>query len=115
MACASATLCLAGEVARGGLEFVPVLPNLWTEIIFEIDESNPSMFPEGGPGTFDAAFADIGHVQIGVQVPDPLAGGGVFTYDLDGVSIVPAPGSVALLALTALVGRRRRRAAPPAV
>jgi hypothetical protein len=98
----------ANTPAVSGLDFTPVMPDTWTLITFDIDPSNPSLFPEGGPGTFDAAFANIGHVQLGLQVPAGLEGAGEFTFDIDAISIVPTPAAWTVFLLAGL-GRRRRR------
>jgi hypothetical protein len=89
--------------------FAPVLPNQWTPISILIHPINPSFIFEG-PSTFGSVFSNIGHLQIGVDVPDSLAGVDQdFTFDLDQVSIVPAPGALALLAMAGWSRRRRRR------
>jgi len=95
-----------------GLSLVPVLPNTWTQVTFSIDAGNPLMFPEGPPGTFEAAFGNIGNLQLGLVVPLGLAGYAPdVTFDIDRISVIPAPGSGLLLVMSGVFfsrGRRRR-------
>ncbi|MHC5023690.1 MAG: PEP-CTERM sorting domain-containing protein [Planctomycetota bacterium] len=98
-----------------GLDFTPVFPNTWTQITIDISESNPLIILEGGPGTFDAVFNNVGNLQLGLEVPAGLAGfGNDVTFDLDGVAITPAPGALAVFLLAGVAGRRRRRRDLPA-
>ncbi len=91
-----------------GISVTPVMPNTWTEITIEIDPNSPFIIPEGPPGTFEATFGNIGNLQIGLEVPAALAGfPGDVRFDLDSVASIPAPGTLAVLAL-GLVRRRRR-------
>ena len=91
------------------VDFVPVLPNTWTEVTIAIEPANPQFISFSGQ-SFEAVFSSIGNLQIGVQVPGSLAGfDSDFTFDIDNVSIVPAPGAASLLLAGLLTGRRRRR------
>ncbi len=87
-----------------GISFVPVLPNVWTEIVIPIFEGSPNIILEGFP--FGDVFSNIGNVQIGINVTADLIGQTIFV-DLDKVSITPSPGTLPLLGL-AVLGRRRR-------
>lgn len=91
------------------VDFVPVLPNTWTEVTIAIEASNPQFISFSGQ-SFEAVFSSIGNLQIGIDVPVALAGFDAdFTFDLDNVSIVPTPGAAVLLAGAPLAVRRRRR------
>ncbi|MEM0914612.1 MAG: PEP-CTERM sorting domain-containing protein [Planctomycetota bacterium] len=93
------------------IEFVPVLPNQWTEIVFAIDPSNPEFVSFSGT-SFGAVFSSIGHVQPGIEVPAALGGANTqITFDLDEVTIVPEPATLGLAALGGLAMLTRRRAA----
>jgi hypothetical protein len=84
------------------LEFVPVLPNTWTKLTFNIAFGTPNLFLEGPPtlALYNNVFDSIGHVQIGAETPAALAGNpGVFTFDVDQPTLLPEPTTAALLAL----------------
>jgi hypothetical protein len=65
------------------VNFAPVKPDTWTRISFLIDPNNSQFI--GFEGTdFSRVFSDIGHVQIGVNVPQVLAGvDSVCIFDVD--------------------------------
>ncbi len=89
--------------------FIPVPANTWTDLSAALP--NPNLIFEG-PFTYEQVFGNIGHVQLGVSVPEGLAGtDAAFHFDLDNVRIVPEPASLGLLAIGAvtLVWRRRIR------
>ena len=96
------------------LNFAPVFANTWTELTFAIDANNPAFVSFEGQ-TFESVFDNIGDIQIGVSVPDALAGStDSFTFDIDSASVVvvdsvPEP-STSLLALLGLgfLARRKR-------
>ena len=89
-----------------GISFVPVAPNTWTEIIIPIFAGSPNIILEGSP--FNDVFSNIGNVQIGASVTADMIGQTI-TFDLDKVSITPAPGALGLLAVAGLLGSRTRR------
>lgn len=95
------------------IQFVPVPPNIWTEISFGIDPLNPQFVTFEG-SDFETVFGNIGHIQIGVSVPEALAGlDQTFTFGVDKPTILPEPTTIGLLAIGlsfGLVrgGRRRR-------
>jgi len=97
------------------VKFAPVLSNTWTELEFNIDPGNVEFVTFEG-SSFGTIFSNIGHVQLGIQVPEALNGSPTqFTFDVDTASIaarVPEPAGlfavhVASLGLTAC--RRRRK------
>ena len=91
------------------LEFQPVLPNTWTEINIAIDPLNPQ-FISFENTDFNSVFSNVGHMQFGVSTPAALAGlDAEFNFDIDAVSIVPAPAAWAVMMAVVGVGRRRRR------
>jgi hypothetical protein len=85
--------------------FIPVPSGTWTELTAALP--NPNLVYEG-PFTYNQVFSNIGHVQIGISVPQGLAGvDAPFSFDIDNVHIVPEPTSLALLAIGAcVIGRR---------
>ena len=85
-----------------GYDFViPVPSGTWTSLSAALP--NPDLIFEG-PFTYGQVFGNVGHVQIGVYVPQGLAGvDAPFSFDIDNVSIVPEPTSLALLAIGACV------------
>lgn len=92
------------------VSFAPIAPGAWTPIAIGIDPFNPQFVSFEGTD-FNTVFSNIGHVQVGVAVPDALAGvDQIFDFDLDLVTITPEPSSAALLALglLAAAGLRRR-------
>lgn len=55
------------------------------------------------------ALSNIGNMQIGFVVPASLVGQNINgNFDMRGFSIVPAPGALTLLTMSALLMRRRR-------
>ncbi len=94
-----------------GLSFISVPAGAWTQITIPIAPASPNIILEGAP--YEDVFSNVGHVQIGV-IPSALFASTTLTVDLDKVSIVPAPGTVALLAAAGFTGvprlARRRRA-----
>lgn len=83
-------------------------PNVWTTYTLPI---NAASFTYEGNFGFSTVFSDVAQFQIGINVPDALAGqAGPYTFDIDNVRIVPAPSAAGLLGLGVLAGLRRRRA-----
>ncbi|MFZ4572935.1 MAG: hypothetical protein ACOYN0_00975, partial [Phycisphaerales bacterium] len=90
-----------------GLTQGPVQPNVWTTLSVAINASNPNLIYEG---TAFPVFGNINRTQVGILVPPSLAGNpGSFTFDIDNVSVTPAPGAAGLLAIGAIAAGRRRR------
>ncbi|CAG0981700.1 hypothetical protein PHYC_01800 [Phycisphaerales bacterium] len=90
------------------VNFAPVMPNTWTTLTFPIDPSNPQFISFEG-SDFNTVFSNVGRVQVGVSVPASMAGvDQSFAFDLDTVSLVPAPGALALLGVAGIFVRRRR-------
>jgi len=86
------------------IEFAPVVPNVWTELEFEISPASPQFVTFEG-SDFGTVFSNVGHVQIGVSIPALLASDTtLYTFGLDDVVAVPEPASLALLATVAALG-----------
>lgn len=74
------------------VRFQPVFPNQWTQISFQINASNPAFVTFEG-SDFNTIFANIGHVQVGFDVPTGFGGSLIpVTVDLDQAAILPEPG-----------------------
>jgi hypothetical protein len=98
--------------AWSGVEFAPIAPNTWTQISFEISFDNPNLFYEGpppSPAQFEEVFRNIGHVQVGVFGGSMAGIDHEVTFDLDQPTVAPSPSALALLALSGLCRRPRRR------
>ena len=95
----------ANSPGAANVFFIPVPSGTWTPLAAALP--NPNLIYEG-PFTYGQVFGNIGHVQIGVSVPQGLAGvDTLYTFDIDNVGIVPEPTSLALLALGACIMGRR--------
>lgn len=95
------------------IQFAPVFPNVWTEISFDLSPSSPQLVSFEG-NDWNTVFSNIGHLQIGVDVPAGLAGNPTpFTFEIDQISIaIPEPSTMCLAGMTLIglgsVSRRRR-------
>ena len=79
------------------INFAPVPSGVWTPITFIINPASPQFVSFEGTD-FGTVFSNIGHLQIGVSVPQALAHGTPdFTFAIDNVSIVPEPATMLLL------------------
>ncbi|MCA9276633.1 MAG: PEP-CTERM sorting domain-containing protein [Phycisphaerales bacterium] len=89
----------------------PVASGEWVTLSFDLDFFNPLVTIEGAPTpeAFNAIMQSIGNLQLSADRPDGLDTPLVVDFDLDNVSITPAPGSLALLGLGGLAATRRRR------
>lgn len=89
----------------------PVASGEWVTLSFDLDFFNPLLTIEGAPtpDAFNAIMQSIGNLQLSADRPDGLDTPLVVDFDLDNVSITPAPGSLALLGLGGLAATRRRR------
>ncbi len=90
-----------------GIDFVPVMPGVWTTVTIPISASYPGWVSFEG-SDFNTIFSNIGNVQLLYSVPQSLAGTGTLVrVEADDVSIVPAPGVAAVLGAGLLLRRRR--------
>jgi hypothetical protein len=84
------------------VKFSPVMPGTWTPLKFAINPGNPEFVTFEGT-SFATVFSNVGHVQLGVNVPAALAGGSTqFTFDLDKASLaaqVPEPTALVAFAV----------------
>ncbi len=99
-----------GSPGASAVQLGTVQPNTWTEVAFAITPDNPE-FISFQNLTFEQIFDAIGTLQIGVSVPESLAGTGQqYTFDIDKISIaVPEPNTmvISLLGLVGLAIRKR--------
>jgi len=85
------------------VQFVPVIPNVWTEVTFDVSSSSSQIVTFEGT-SYNAVFSNIGHVQLGVTIPAGFETNPTpFTFDLDQVTIQTPEPSTLLLAGIALV------------
>lgn len=85
----------------------PIAGGQWQTVTFTID-AGATYFPEPG-ATFANVFSDVKRMQFGV-LPGQLAGVNTTVhFDIDIVSITPAPGAAAAFAPLGLIALRRRR------
>ena len=92
---------LAGPVASGS----------WTTLSFDLSFFNPLLTIEGAPTpeAFNAIMAAVGNIQVSADRPAGLDSELLVDFDIDNVTITPAPSAVALLGLGGLAAARRRR------
>jgi len=83
----------------------------WVTLTFDLDFFNPLLTLEGPPTpeAFNQVMEAVGNLQVSVARPDGLTTPLVVGFDLDNVTITPAPSALALLTLGGLVSTRRRR------
>ncbi len=88
-----------------------VSSGVWTTLTFAIDPSNPLLVvePPFTPADYETILSSIGNIQVSSFRPDGLSTPLEVTFDLDNVTITPAPSAVALLGLGGLAMGRRRR------
>ncbi|HEX4414900.1 MAG TPA: hypothetical protein VH107_14795 [Lacipirellulaceae bacterium] len=92
-------------------------PNAWTLLSFDINPSaiNVTLFPEGVSSLYNSVFTNVGHVQIGFDVPAGYGGmNSTLTFGLDKVAINTPEPTTEVLALGGLgfgFFRRRSRTA----
>jgi len=89
----------------------PVQSGVWTTLTYELDFSNPLLTIEGIPSqeAFDDVMSGVGNIQISADRPEGLNAPFFVDFDLDNVSITPAPSAMAMLGLGAMIAGRRRR------
>ncbi|MCR9074990.1 MAG: PEP-CTERM sorting domain-containing protein [bacterium] len=89
----------------------PVASGEWVTLSFDLSFFNPLLTIEGAPtpDAFNAIMQSVGNIQVSADRPDGLSTPLVVDFDLDNVSITPAPGSLALLGLGGMAAARRRR------
>ncbi|MEX0876510.1 MAG: hypothetical protein WD114_03530 [Phycisphaerales bacterium] len=89
----------------------PVASGEWTTLSFDLSFFNPLLTIEGAPTpqAFNEIMEAVGNIQISADRPDGLDTPLVVDFDLDNVSIVPAPASIAILSVGGLMIPRRRR------
>jgi hypothetical protein len=80
--------------------------NEWHTFVVPISPSTPFIYE----GTNFNIFASIARVQVGVMLDENQAGNQAnVAFDIDNVSIIPAPAGGAVLAGAGLLAMRRRR------
>jgi hypothetical protein len=92
----------AGAGAAASSVFFSVPSNQWFQMSVPIVNSPTSFqsFGAAGPSGFSTVFANIQNVQFFASPNSPA---GTFRFDLDKVSTVPEPGTIGLVALSAIV------------
>jgi hypothetical protein len=91
--------------------FIDIPAGTWQQIDIPLAQILPEFkLTEEVAGSFNTVMSNVANLQFGVTVNAGLAGlAGPFTFDLDQVTLVPTPGSGAILTLLAASGLRRRR------
>lgn len=91
-----------------GLDFVPVVPNVWATVTIPISPGYAGFVSFEG-SDFATIFSNIASVQLLYNVPGSLANTGtIVRFEADDVRLVPGAGTSALGAIAMLVGARRR-------
>lgn len=90
--------------------FAPVASSdEWTELVFGIYPENPQFVSFEG-SDFATVFSSVGIVQLGVAVPESLAGVDAnYDFELNSVSTVPEAGGLSALALAVCAALRALR------
>lgn len=83
----------------------------WVSLSFDLDFSNPLLTLEGPPTPdfYNSVMNAVGNIQVSIDRPDGLTTPLVVDFDLDNVSITPAPSALAMLSLGGLIATRRKR------
>lgn len=84
----------------------------WVRLSYDLSFFNPLLTLETFPPTpdfYNSVMEAVGNIQVSSFRPDGLTTPLIANFDLDNVSIVPAPGSIAILGLGCLTASRRRR------
>jgi len=91
----------------GVVALVSSIPaNEWTTFVVPITPSTPFIYE----GTNFNIFANVARVQVGVMLDETQAGTSTAVrFDIDNVSIIPAPSVAAAAACAGVMGLRRRR------
>ena len=92
-----------------GAAFVFSLPaNAWTHVTVPIGPGTPFFYEP--TGTFAGIFSAVTRIQYGALVPsDLITNGASYNFDIDNVSIVPAPGAATAGLIGGAMLLRRRR------
>lgn len=81
------------------IEFVPVLPDTWTEISFDVSPSSFQFVTYEG-SNWTSVFSNVGHVQFGVSISAAMSNGVPVTFDIDKITTgVPEPSAICLAGL----------------
>ncbi len=83
----------------------------WVTLTYNLNFDNPLVTLEGAPTIefYQSVMEAVGNIQVSVERPDGLNTPLVVDFDLDNVSITPAPASLAMLSIGGLLASRRRR------
>jgi hypothetical protein len=91
-----------------GVVSTPVQSGVWTQITIPI--SPGTLIVEGPPSFYNSVFTNMGHVQIGVDITESMAGvDQIITFDVDQAQIVPEPAAMGLMLVSGLALLRSRR------
>lgn len=94
------------------ISFVPVAPNTWTQLIFDVRPNSPQLILEGPTVDYSDVFGDVGNVQLGLTAPAGYEDDTTpITFALDKVTVAtpePASCGLLLLAIGSAVLQRRK-------